>query len=145
MAKNRAQRRADRKTQKKAQTADERDVTQSATSQWMYDQKAANIEAGRPGQWRPGKVEVSDIAIPSRSLDPKLAHTHSAWSYGKAVGWSLIVLSAIAFLVVMWIPQLPVWAIITVSAVFIAGVLSLFIMQSPRDINPNVDENGTAV
>lgn len=141
MAKNRAQRRADRKAQKK----DEREVSQSATSQWMYDQKAANIENGQPGQWRPGKIESRDIVTSTVALDAKLAHAHSAWGYGKAVAWTLIVLSAIAFLVVMWIPQLPTWAIITVSAVFIAGVLSLFIIQSPRDVNPNVDENGTAV
>jgi hypothetical protein len=51
----------------------------------------------------------------------------------------------VAFLIVMWIPSLPMWAIITVSAVFAVGVLSLFVVRGDNDKNPYLDENGTAV
>ena len=45
----------------------------------------------------------------------------------------------------MWLPSHPMWVIITVSAVFIVGVLSLFFTAGDSKHNPNLDENGTAV
>jgi intracellular septation protein A len=59
--------------------------------------------------------------------------------------WLLIVASAIAFVVLMWIPQRPMWVIIAVCATFVVGVLSLFFTAGDYRHNPNLDDNGTAV
>ena len=59
--------------------------------------------------------------------------------------WTLIAIAIIAFFVVMWLPSHPMWLIITVSAVFIVGVLSLFFTAGDSKHNPNLDQNGTAV
>lgn len=53
--------------------------------------------------------------------------------------------SAIMFFVVMWIPNRPMWSIITIAAVFAAGVVSLFFTAGDPKNNPNLDQNGTAV
>mgnify|MGYP007041558014 CR=1 FL=1 len=59
--------------------------------------------------------------------------------------WTLIALSVIAFFVVMWLPTHPLWLILTVSVVFVVGVLSLFFTAGNYRNNPNLDANGTAV
>ena len=53
--------------------------------------------------------------------------------------------SVIAFFVVMWLPTHPLWLILTVSVVFVVGVLSLFFTAGNYRNNPNLDANGTAV
>ena len=52
---------------------------------------------------------------------------HSLRQWFRVGSWTLIAIAIIAFFVVMWLPSHPMWLIITVSAVFIVGVLSLFL------------------
>ena len=70
---------------------------------------------------------------------------HSMRQWFRVASWALIALSAIAFLVVMWLPSHPMWLIATVSIVFAVGVLSLFFTAGNPKHNPNLDQNGTAV
>ena len=70
---------------------------------------------------------------------------HSLRQWFRVGSWTLIAIAIIAFFVVMWLPSHPMWLIITVSAVFIVGVLSLFFTAGDSKHNPNLDENGTAV
>ncbi|MBR4414178.1 MAG: hypothetical protein IKS59_02520 [Aeriscardovia sp.] len=77
--------------------------------------------------------------------DPMRSRKHTAWGKAKIVDWTLIILSALAFLVIMWIPHITITAIIIVTSIFLIGILGLFIVQSPNDTNPYLDENGTAV
>ena len=63
----------------------------------------------------------------------------------RVVSWVLIVIAAIAFLVIMWLPTHPIWLVATVSGVFVVGVLSLFFTAGDSKHNPNLDQNGTAV
>ena len=70
---------------------------------------------------------------------------HSVRQWIPCGQWVLIALSAIAFLVVMWLPSHPMWLIATVSIVFAVGVLSLFFTAGNPKHNPNLDQNGTAV
>ncbi|MDN5632826.1 tripartite tricarboxylate transporter TctB family protein [Bifidobacterium mongoliense] len=63
----------------------------------------------------------------------------------RIISWTLIVLSMIAFLTVMWLPSHPAWLIILVSAVFVIGVLSLFLTAEDARFNTHVDEHGTAL
>ena len=65
---------------------------------------------------------------------------------GQATSLSLAAIAlVIAFFVVMWLPTHPLWLILTVSVVFVVGVLSLFFTAGNYRNNPNLDANGTAV
>ena len=86
----------------------------------------------RPTRTYPGSQGVQGTAlraavVPCRQLDAEIA------------------LSVIAFFVVMWLPTHPLWLILTVSVVFVVGVLSLFFTAGNYCNNPNLDANGTAV
>lgn len=144
MAKNRAQRRAAQGGSASTDDELQDQGQQSATSQWIYDQKASNLESGTSG-WTPSRVDVEMPEIPSNDFNPQLQRIHNAWGWAKLVSWIFIVGSAIAMIVVMWIPELSLLTIGIVSVIFFLSVLSLFIVQSPRDVNPNLDSNGTAV
>ena len=89
--------------------------------------------------WRP------DLAEQSERPDPMGRRYHSGWGIAKIINWVIMALAGIVFFVIIWLPHLAMWATISVSAVFIATVLMLFILQSPKDVNPYLDENGTAV
>lgn len=87
----------------------------------------------------------SDFAEQSEKPDPMGRRYHSGWGIAKIINWIVMALSGIVFFVIIWIPGLYMWATLSVSGVFIATVLVLFILQSPKDVNPYLDENGTAV
>ncbi|MEE1324802.1 MAG: hypothetical protein U0K19_04350 [Bifidobacteriaceae bacterium] len=142
---NREQRRTNERTQRQSAKNERPEASRSTTTQASLDQRARTVE-NVALEWRPGRVAtITDADVAALSPDPMSSRRHSGWGNAKIVTWTVIVLSALAFIIVMWIPNLPMWGIVTVSAVFLAGVLSLFIVQSPRDVNPYVDENGTAV
>ena len=65
---------------------------------------------------------------------------HSVRQGSRVASWVLIALSAIAFLVVMWLPSHPMWLISTVAIVFAVGVLSLFFTAGNPKHNPNLDQ-----
>ena len=142
---NRDQRRTNGRAQRKSAKNERPEASRSATTQASFDQRARTVENGAL-EWRPGRVAaVVDAAVAASSPDPMSSRRHTGWGKAKIVSWTVMVLAAVAFIIVMWIPNLPMWGIVTVSAVFLAGVLSLFVVQSPRDVNPYLDENGTAV
>ena len=142
---NREQRRTNERTQRQSAKNEWPEASRSTTTQASLDQRARTVE-NVALEWRPGRVAtITDADVAALSPDPMSSRRHTGWGNAKIVTWTVIVLSALAFIIVMWIPKLPMWGIVTVSAVFLAGVLSLFIVQSPRDVNPYVDENGTAV
>ncbi|MBR4399791.1 MAG: hypothetical protein IKT06_02540 [Aeriscardovia sp.] len=100
------------------------------------NKKAAS---GPKAPWSP------DLAEQAERPDPMGRRYHSGWGIAKIINWIIMALAGIVFFVIIWLPHLAIWATISVSAVFIATVLMLFILQSPKDVNPYLDENGTAV
>ena len=66
----------------------------------------------------------------------------------KVVGvfsWAVILLSALAFLVIMWLPNQPIVLVVVVSVLFALGVFGLFFSFSNSRQNPRLDEHGTAI
>ena len=104
----------------------------------MVKEKKESPKTPQTG-WRP------DLAEQGERPDPMGKRYHSGWGIAKLVNWVVMALSGIVFFVIIWLPELAIWATISVSAVFIATVLMLFVLQSPKDVNPYLDENGTAV
>ncbi|MCI1901159.1 MAG: hypothetical protein LKI93_00260 [Bifidobacteriaceae bacterium] len=157
---NRAQRRANQRAANKNGESGQPEGTQSATSQAMFNNKADRVAEGRD-EWVPGRVDANGDTVTAAQAsaneearaehDAKvqanvsLARKRTTKGWLKFFSWLLIGLSALAFLIVMWIPNLPMWAIVTVSAIFAVGVLSLFVVRGDNDKNPYLDENGTAV
>lgn len=159
---NRAQRRARNKAQRRTGSAysTRPEASRSATDQARFNRHADRVAEGR-GEWKPGRVDpdgepiaaapdATDAAGTASAtqqtvLNPNLARKRTWRDWMRFASWVLIALSALAFLIVMWIPSLPMWAIITVSAFFAVGVLSLFVVRGDTDKNPYLDENGTAV
>ena len=91
-------------------------------------------------KWSRCSRPTRTIRIPKAFKAP-----HSVRQWFRVGSWTLIALSVIAFFVVMWLPTHPLWLILTVSVVFVVGVLSLFFTAGNYRNNPNLDANGTAV
>lgn len=146
---NRAQRRANQKAARTTTKNGQPEVSRSATTQATFNNQADRVAEGKD-QWVPGRIDpdgnvIDETAEEAETAAPKISRKRTWRDWLKVCSWTLITLSAIAFLVVMWIPNLPIWAVITVSAFFVVGVLSLFVVRGDHDKNPYLDENGTAV
>ncbi|WP_414630300.1 tripartite tricarboxylate transporter TctB family protein [Bifidobacterium actinocoloniiforme] len=112
-------------------------------------EKARRLAAGDNGEWKPsGRNDLAPVAeqVDPSLRDPKLVEKpRSVRHWFRLLSWCLIVLSIIAFLVAMWVPNMPMWAIITICAVFTVGVISLFFVGGSYKENPRLDSYGTAV
>lgn len=119
--------------------------------EYALQEKSRRIQDGTDGPWKPtahfDSEEIeSTFASDPNYRDPKAFKApHSVHQWFRVVSWTLIVLAAIAFFVVMWLPTHPIWLIATVSGVFIVGVVSLFFTAGNAKHNPNLDQNGTAI
>ncbi len=143
---NRAQRRANARRNKNG------DTERRVSDQGLFEAKADAVAQGRTGEWRPSRVDPAEELRREQELTPQekdaqatVSARTTGWGIAKLISWLLIILSALAFLIIMWIPGLPMWGILTVTIIFGLGVLSLFIVRSPNDVNPYLDANGTAV
>lgn len=105
------------------------------------DCKTVPMDLGsRPG----GTIEETESLLTTSPnyTNPKMFKApHSARQWFRVISWLLIALSAIAFLVIMWLPSHPMWLVATVSIVFAVGVLSLFFTAGNPKHNPNLDQN----
>lgn len=152
---NRAERRAASKKNKGV--PQQYDATKGRGRSGMVDEsalqdKSVRIKDKQSGPWKPTSSELKAEEVDAMNTDPSdydpqkvLKAPHSARQVCRIITWCVIVLSAIMFFVVMWLPNHPTWSIITVSAVFAAGVISLFFDAGDWHNNPNLDQNGTAV
>ena len=151
---NRAERRAEAKRAKKG-IPSQYDQTRGRArggmvDEWSLQQKSIRLQDGTDGEWKPtgGSDVEPDLTLttnPHYSNPKAFKAPHSVHQWFRVVSWTLILLSAIAFLVVMWLPNDPEWLVITIAAVFIVGVVSLFFTAGDSKHNPNLDQNGTAV
>lgn len=156
---NRAERRAEAKRAKKG-IPSQYDQTRGRgrggmVDEWSLQQKSIRLQDGTDtgdGPWKPSARTEADVEVESQFeanpnyRNPKVLRApHSVRQWFRALSWFLIVLAAVAFLVIMWLPSHPMWLVITVAAVFVVGVVSLFFTAGNYRHNPNLDANGTAV
>ena len=151
---NRAERRAQAKAGRRG-VPQQYDQTQGRARSGMLDEyqlqeKSRRLQDGTDGPWKPSASTITETEnVLNTNPDyknPKMFKApHSLRQWFRVGSWTLIAIAIIAFFVVMWLPSHPMWLIITVSAVFIVGVLSLFFTAGDSKHNPNLDENGTAV
>ncbi|NMM99655.1 hypothetical protein G1C96_0233 [Bifidobacterium sp. DSM 109958] len=155
---NRAERRAAAKREKRG-IPSQYDQTRGRQRAGMIDEYALQAKSERlrdgiddSGPWKPtARVEDEETETAYntnpdyRNPSKGLSAPSDVKGWFRLVSWVLIALSIIGFFVVMWLPSHPLWLIITVSAVFVVGVLSLFFTAGDAKYNPNLDANGTAV
>ncbi|MFT9243540.1 MAG: tripartite tricarboxylate transporter TctB family protein [Bifidobacterium aquikefiri] len=148
---NRSQRRANARNERKG-IPTQYDQTRGRGRGGMLDEqslqeKSRRIQANEDGVWKPAghvDVDIQKTATKDQAM-PSIGTPSTFRQWLRILSWILIVVSACAFVVIMWASTTPLWLVITVSALFAVGVLSLFIVGgSPRE-NPNLDDNGTAV
>ena len=149
--------RAERRSKNRNGVPDQYDQTRGRGRSGMIDEyalqeKSRRLKEGKSGPWKPTSSELEHAEEVAMDTDPDnfdppqvLRAPHSARQWFRVASWVLIVVSAILFFVVMWIPNRPMWSIITIAAVFGAGVVSLFFTAGDPKNNPNLDQNGTAV
>ncbi len=151
---NRAERRAQAKSNRRG-VPQQYDQTQGRARSGMLDEyqlqeKSRRLQDGTDGPWKPSASTITETEnVLNTNPDyknPKMFKApHSVRQWFRVASSVLIALSAIAFLVVMWLPSHPMWLISTVAIVFAVGVLSLFFTAGNPKHNPNLDQNGTAV
>ncbi|RBP99324.1 tripartite tricarboxylate transporter TctB family protein [Bifidobacterium xylocopae] len=150
---NRAERRARAKSARKGQeNRYSRGAVKSrrgALDEMSLQEKSRRLANGEDGEWKPTghNGTATDAGLVDPSLrDPQLVRKpRSARQWFRMFSWCLIVLSIVAFLVAMWIPNMPMWAIAAICAVFAVGVVSLFFVGGSYKENPKLDSYGTAV
>ena len=140
---NRAERRAQAKNNRRG-VPQQYDQTHGRARSGMLDEYQLQEKSRR---LHDGIEETESLLTTSPNYtNPKMFKApHSARQWFRVISWLLIALSAIAFLVIMWLPSHPMWLVATVSIVFAVGVLSLFFTAGNPKHNPNLDQNGTAV
>lgn len=151
---NRAERRAQAKRNRRG-VPQQYDQTQGRARSGMLDEyqlqeKSRRLQDGTDGPWKPSASTITETENALNTnpdyKNPKMFKApHSVRQWFRVASWVLIALSAIAFLVVMWLPSHLMWLISTVAIVFAVGVLSLFFTAGNPKHNPNLDQNGTAV
>ena len=152
---NRAERRATAKRNKQNKGVPQQyDETKGRNRGGMIDEYALQERSRRleehelDGEWKPSSSvqqatsEAEDINLSNPNIS---GSPHSVRQVFRIITWTLIVLCAVAFLVIMWIPSVPMWLIITIAAVFGVSVISLFFVAGNSKDNPNLDANGCAI
>jgi hypothetical protein len=110
--------------------------------EYSLQERSRRLAESGDVEWKPR----AETVIAEKGEDDKpIRPPHSVRQWFRVLTWLLIVASAIAFAVLMWIPKRPMWVIIAVCAAFVVGVLSLFFTAGDYRHNPNLDDNGTAV
>lgn len=123
---NRAERRAQAKQNRRG-VPQQYDQTRGRGRSGMLDEyqlqeKSRRLQDGTDGPWKPtgGSVVENESLLTTNPdyTNPKMFKApHSMRQWFRVASWTLIALSAIAFLVVMWLPSHPMWLIATVSIV----------------------------
>lgn len=144
---NRAERRAQAKRSRRGVAEEPQAVRRRGVNEYTLQERSRRLAESGEAEWKPSGGTVIDLDnVASASKRPKPVQTpHSVRQWFRIVTWLLIVVAAIAFVVVMWLPSHPMWLIMTVAIVFVVGVLSLFFTAGNPKNNPNLDSNGTAV
>lgn len=146
---NRAERRAQAK-QDRRNTGAREDRTRSRAGvmdEYALQERSRRLLEHGTGEWKPTATTTttSETSDPTFSNPDLVRKPHSLRQTFRIVSWTFIVLSMIAFFIVMWLPQRSVLLVGIVSAIFAIAVLSLFVVSGDSRHNPNLDAHGTAV
>lgn len=150
---NRAERRAQAKRSRRGQANNQYRTGVRASSGIMDEralqERSRKLAQGQGGEWKPtGHVDIPPEGQPTNPnyRNPKIGRSsHSFKQWMRIITWILIVISGLAFLVCMWLPNTPLWVTITIVVILCLGVVNLFFVGGSYKDNPNLDSYGTAL
>ena len=112
-------------------------------------ERSIHLQEKNTGEWKPSsniqREEEESALVSAEPAENRVVRKSRSRDIWRKISWSLIILSIIAFVVLMWLPNKILWAVIATSCVFAVGVLSLFFVGRPVSVNESVDKYGTAV
>lgn len=149
---NRKERRAKEK-QRRRGIPSQYDETKGRARGGMIDEYALQERSLRlkergAGPWKPTSNVTAEEEKIARNVQRAESGDETWNTVRKVVGvcsWAVLLLSAFAFLVIMWLPSQPMALVITVAVLFALGVFGLFFSFSNSKQNPRLDEHGTAL
>ena len=98
--------------------------------------------------WKPSSSVTEQEEQLTRNIKRAKAGDDTWNTVRKVIGvcsWAVLLLSAFAFLAIMWLPSQPMVLVITVAVLFALGVFGLFFSFSNSKQNPRLDQHGTAL
>ena len=149
---NRKERRAKEK-QRRRGIPSQYDETKGRARGGMIDEYALQERSLRlkergAGPWKPTSNVTAEAEQLERNIHRAEAGDETWNTVRKVVGvcsWAVLLLSAFAFLVIMWFPSQPMVLVITIAVLFALGVFGLFFAMGNAKRNPHLDEHGTAI
>ena len=116
--------------------------------EYNLQERSRKLQEKGAGPWKP----TSNVTAEEEKIARNIRRAESGddtWNaVRKVIGvfsWAVILISAFAFLVIMWFPSQPIALVITIAVLFALGVFGLFFSFSNAKRNPRLDEHGTAL
>lgn len=98
--------------------------------------------------WKPSSSVTQSQSKMEQNIKRAQAGDDTWNAVRKVIGvcsWAVLLLSAFAFLVIMWLQSQPMVLVVTIAVLFALGVFGLFFSFSNAKQNPRLDEHGTAI
>ncbi len=118
------------------------------TDEYNLQERSRRLQESGTGPWKPTSNVTAEEERLARNVKRSQVGDDTWNVVRKVVGvfsWAVILLSALAFLVIMWLPSQPIVLVVVVSVLFALGVFGLFFSFSNSRQNPRLDEHGTAI
>lgn len=116
--------------------------------EYALQERSRKLVERKNGEWKPSSSvteEEERVATNTRRTESGDETMNKVRKVIGVCSWAVLLLSALAFLVIMWLPSQPIALVITVSVLFALGVFGLFFSFSNSKSNPRLDEHGTAI
>lgn len=116
--------------------------------EYALQERSRKLVERKNGEWKPSSSvtdEEERVAANTRRTESGDETMNKVRKVIGVCSWAVLLLSALAFLVIMWLPSQPIALVITVSVLFALGVFGLFFSFSNSKRNPRLDEHGTAI
>ena len=115
-----------------------------------YDlqERSRRLKERGAGPWKPTSNVTAEEEKIAKNVQRAESGDDTLNAVRKVIGvcsWAVLLLSAFAFLVIMWFPSQPIALVITIAVLFALGVFGLFFSFSNSKRNPRLDEHGTAI
>lgn len=116
--------------------------------EYALQERSRKLVERKNGEWKPSSSvteEEERVATNTRRTESGDETMNKVRKVIGVCSWAVILLSAFAFLVIMWFPSQPMVLVITIAVLFALGVFGLFFSFSNSKRNPRLDEHGTAI
>lgn len=116
--------------------------------EYALQERSRRLQEHGNGPWKPSSNVLDEEHI-MQTNKQRVLHENTGFGTARKVlsviAWLMIILSAIAFFVLMWLPGKSLVLVLAVSIIFTLGVIGLFFINGNAQRNPRLDAHGTAL